>query len=170
MKKSIITAVAIAFILFSCSTGKNTIQSFDNATITSNCTENYDCTFEAQKDKSLVVKTDDTGHNYFNVIDTPGKTVLKYSYKRITDPRIQDAGYVETITFEIDNNTAALNLKGKDIQKTKMVLNIACFCKGKAGVRKIEEGILTFKDNKLHIEIPELVEGQVTRVVDVEIR
>lgn len=168
MKKSIFASLAIAFVLFSCSTGKNTLQSFGNATITSNCTDNFDCTFEAQKDKSLAVKTDDTGHNYFNIIDAPGKTVLKYSYKRITDPKIQDAGYVETITFEIDNTTAALNLTGKDIQKTKMVLNIACFCRGKAGVYKIEEGTLIYKDNKLHIEIPQLVEGQVTRVVDVD--
>lgn len=154
-----------------CKSANETVAASSKQTqVTSPCPVQTDCRFEILKDKSLVVKTDDTGHNYFNIIDAPGKTVLKYTHKKITDANLVDAGYSETLAFEIDDTTKDLNLTGTAIQKTKMVLNIACFCRGKAGVYKIEEGILTYKDNMLHIEIPQLVDGQATRTVDVVVR
>jgi hypothetical protein len=155
--------------LLSCSAKKETsVSSLKETQVTSTCPPQTDCSFEILKDKSLIVKTDDTGHNYFNLHDTQGKTVMKYTHKKITDSNLMDAGYSETITFETDGTTEALNLSGASIQKTKMVLNIACFCRGKAGVYKIEEGTISYKNNKLHIEIPQLVDGQATRVVDID--
>lgn len=170
MKKSSLLLFASLFLVC-CKAGNETaVSSLKGGEVTSTCPPQTDCSFEVLKDKSLIVKTDDTGHNYFNLQDTPGKTVMKYTHKKITDAKLADAGYSETITFETDGTTEPLNLSGAAIQKTKMVLNIACFCRGKAGVYKIEEGILSYKDNKLHIEVPQLVEGQVTSVVDVVVR
>jgi hypothetical protein len=169
MKKTAFLYI-VALFLLSCSAGKETAMTSENTSVASPCPPQTDCTIEVLKDKSLDVKTDDTGHTYYNLQDTPGKTVLKYSYRKITDPKLQDAGYSETIIFETDGTTTNLNYSGKDIKKTKMVFNVACFCRGKAGVYKVEEGTISYKDNKLHIEIPQLVDGQATRVVDVVVK
>lgn len=168
MKKTALLLIA-ALAVLSCRTGKETAISSENATVVSPCPPQTDCKFEILKDKSLDVKTDDTGHIYYNLQDTPGKTVFKYSHKKITNPKFQDGGYIETIIFETDNYST-LNYTGKDLQKVQLLFNVACFCRGKAGAYKVEEGTLAYANKKLHIEIPQLVDGQMTRVVDVEIR
>jgi hypothetical protein len=169
MKKTAFLYI-VALFLLSCSAGKETAMTSENTSVASPCPPQTDCTIEVLKDKSLDVKTDDTGHTYYNLQDTPGKTVLKYSYRKITDPKLQDAGYSETIIFETDGTASNLNYTGAAIQKVKMLFNVSCFCRGKAGVYKVEEGTISYKDNKLHIEIPQLVDGQATRVVDVVAR
>ena len=159
-----------ALFLLSCTAGKKTALSTENTSVSSPCPPQTDCTVEVMKDKSLLVKTDDTGHTYYNLQDTPGKTVIKYSYKKIVEAQLADAGYSETLIFETDGSAANLNYTGKDIQKVQLLFNVQCFCRGKAGVYKVEEGTLAYANKKLHIEIPQLVDGQATRVVDIEVR
>ena len=170
MKKTCLLLIASLFLVY-CKAGKETIsESMKIADVTSPCPEKALCNFEILKDKSLDIKTDDTGHTYFNLKDAPGKTVFKYTHKKITDPNLMDAGYSETIIFETNSNTKNLNYSGADIQKVKMLLNVQCYCPGKAGIYIIKEGTLNYKDNKLHIEIPQIVHGQKTKIVDVVVR
>ena len=164
--KKIALLYIVSVVLLSCTTGKNAVISWKNNTIETPCPPQTECRFEALKDKSLVVKTDDTGHIYYNLQDTPGKTVLKYTYRKITDPKLQDAGYSETIIFETDG-TANLNYSGKDIQKANMLFNVQCFCRGKAGIYKVEQGTMTYANKKLHIELPQIVDGQATKNVTI---
>lgn len=169
MKNTALLLIA-ALLFICCKAGKETaFASLKDAEVTSPCPPQTDCKFEILKDKSLDVKTDDTGHTYYNLKDTTGKTVYKYTHKKITDSNLMDGGYSETIIFESDN-AIGLNHSGADIQKVKMLFNVACFCRGKAGIYTVKEGTLNYKDNKLHIEIPQIVDGQMTRVVDVVVR
>lgn len=165
MKNTALLLIASLFLVC-CKTGTASVTSLKDAEVTSACPTQTDCTFEMLKDKSLDVKTDDTGHTYYNLKDTPGKTVFKYTHKKITDSNLMDAGYSETIIFESDD-TIGLNHSGTDVQKVKILFNVACFCRGKAGIYTVKEGTLSYKDNKLHIEIPQIVDGQMTKVVDV---
>jgi hypothetical protein len=116
-----------------------------------------------------LVKTDDTGHVYYNLEDTIGKTVMKYTSRKITDPTLQDAGYSETIIFETDKGKE-FNYTGKDLQKIKMLFNVQCFCRGKAGIYKVEQGSISYKNNKLQIELPELVDSQKTKSVIITLK
>lgn len=168
MKNTALLLIASLFLVC-CKTGTASVTSLKDAEVTSVCPAQTDCKFEILKDKSLDVKTDDTGHTYYNLKDTPGKAVFKYTHKKITDSNLMDAGYSETIIFESDD-AIGLNHSGVDVQKVKMLFNVACFCRGKAGIYTVKGGTLSYKENKLHIEIPKIVDGQMTRVVDVVVR
>lgn len=169
MKNTTLLLIASLFLVC-CKAGKETaVVALNDAQVTSACPEQTDCKFEILKGKSLDIKTDDTGHTYFNLKSTPGKTVFKYIHKKITDSNLMDAGYSETIIFESDD-TIGLNHSGTDIQKVKILFNVACFCRGKAGIYTVKDGTISYKDNKLHIEIPQLVEGQMTKVVDMVVK
>jgi hypothetical protein len=168
MKNTTLLLIA-SLLLVCCKTGTASVTSLKDAEVTSACPVQTDCKFEILKDKSLDVKTDDTGHTYYNLKAAPGKTVFKYTHKKITDSNLMDAGYSETIIFESDD-AIGLNHSGADVQKVKMLFNVACFCRGKAGIYTVKEGTLSYKDNKLHIEIPKIVDGQMTGVVDVVVK
>jgi len=155
--------------LVSCGASKEKSPSANSPVVESACPPKSECTFEILAGKSLDIKNNDAG-TYFHLRDTPGKTVYRYTSKKITDPLIQDAGYSETILFETDGSLQNLDYSGTAIQKVQLLLNVQCFCRGKAGMYTVKEGTLAYADNKLHIEIPQLVDGQLTRVVDVSIR
>jgi len=162
MKKLSFIILSI-MLLFSCTAQKTAARSWKDYTVQSPCPPKSECYLEIIENKSLLVKADDTGHIYYNLEDTPGKNVVKYIYKTITDPKLQDAGYSESLIFETDGSS--FNYIDMDIQKTKMLFNVQCFCRGKAGLRKVEKGIANYDGKKLLIEIPALVEGQNTKQV-----
>ena len=160
--------IFVAFLLLSltsCITQKNAAASWSDYTITSECPEDSSCKLELLEGKSLLVKSDDTGHLYYNLEDAPGKTVVQYTYRTITDAALADAGYSETIVFETDGKP--FKYKDADMQKAKMLFNVQCFCRGKAGIRKIEHGTATYDGKNLHMEIPGLVDDQKTKLVNI---
>lgn len=156
--------------MFSCKSQKNSSATWKNHTIETPCLPKSECTFEILENKSLLVKTDDTNHIYYHLQDTPGKTVVKYTYKTITDPKLKDAGYSEDIIFETDDKLSNLNATGADIQKTKMLFGVHCFCRGKAGFYKIEQGKMSYANNKLHIELPDVIDNQKVKTVTVSFK
>ena len=167
MKKLII--VFIAAILITACKSQSTI-SWSNTVVTSICPEKSECIVEVMENKSLLVKSDDTGHLYYNIQDETGKKVVKYTYRTITDPNLMDAGYSETLIFETDSKLSNLNNSGINMQKTKMLLGIQCFCRGKAGFYKIESGKISYANNTLNIQVPGIVEGQTTKEVGISFK
>ena len=163
--KNLLIAFLFAAAAFSCTSQKGSAAAWKDYTITSPCPPNSECSLKITDGKSLLVKADDTGHIYYNLEDAPGKIVVIYTYRTITDPKLQDAGYSESVIFETDGK--AFNYADADMQNTKMLFNVQCFCRGKAGLRKIEQGKASYNGKNLHLEIPGLVEGQVTKIVDI---
>ena len=119
------------------------------------CPENGKCTVEIFRNTSLDIKTDDIGAIYYNKIDNPNTSVILYKYDRNVPKGLQDANYSEQIVFEINNNETALNVSGKELQKTKMLFGRFCFCRGAAGNFKVEDGnlILTQKNNEIKFSL-----------------
>lgn len=169
MKKQILVLLSV-IALFSCKSQKSPAASWKNYTLETACLPKSECTFEVLENKSLLVKTDDTNHVYYHLQDTPGKTVIKYTYKTITDPKIKDAGYSEEIIFETDDKWSNLNAGDTDIQKTKMLFGVHCFCRGKAGFYKIEKGNINYTNKKLKIELPEVIDDQKTKTVSISFK
>ncbi|WP_159800665.1 hypothetical protein [Flavobacterium sp. MK4S-17] len=128
-----------------------------------NCPKNGACTIEIMHGKALDVKTDGTGKLYYALQDAKEKSVIKYTYSKHSNPEYQDDFYDEEVVFEVDKTTSKLNLTGKDIQKTKMLFGVKCFCKGKAGYYKVNSGSLHYRKKQFTISVPELVEGQLTK-------
>ena len=158
------------FILFSCSTTKN-LQATSNPTYSeASCPKEGECSFEVIKNKSLVIKKDDIDKVYYSLADSPATSVVKYRYNKEANPRLPDSGYSEEIVFEIANDSKTLDYKSSDMQKTKMLFGVMCFCKGKAGFYPVESGTLTYKNDKLNITIPELVDNQKLKDISISFK
>lgn len=160
----------LTFLAFSCSSKKieNSNLNTNNIKIENQCPENVDCNFEIIPDKSLNVITDGIGMLYYELEENPNKVVFKYQYKLKTDEDLQDAGYLEEVLFEMDKNYTDFAFSGKDIQSTKILLNVMCFCRGKAGSYKITDGSISKKGKSLSITIPKIVDNQ--KISDIKIK
>ena len=159
MKK--IALLPVILFVFSCACKKNApVALSQNYTLENGCPSEGDCRIEVMKDKSLDVKKDGTGATYFNTIATPGKTVVQYTYTKKTDPRLQDAGYVEKVIFEINSDETGFSYKDKELQTTKMLFGVVCFCRDKSGFYPVQQGSLDYSNKKLTIELPEIVDSQ----------
>ncbi|WP_294820754.1 hypothetical protein [uncultured Flavobacterium sp.] len=127
--------------------------------IESQCPENGECRFEVLKDKKLVVQNDATGMPYYSLEDNPGKVVMRYTYEFIAPKDLEDAQYQETIIFETDNELSDLhNASPKNV---KMLFGVQCFCRGKAGYYRVEDGLLDYSGGRLAIKLNDsIVEEQ----------
>jgi hypothetical protein len=149
MKKLLLLPLALSLSFCKCTTA--TMAKSNPMKITSTCPENGVCTIVVEKNKSLVVKTDDLGGVYYQLIDDATTSVIHYQYNRTVEEGLQDGNHREEIIFEIKNETTALNLANQELQQTKMLFGRQCYCKGMAGNFKVEEGILTLdkKDGRI---------------------
>jgi len=138
-----------AFLFSFCCTNKEIMKKEEeNKVVTkteSSCPSDGVCTTEILKKKSLVIKTDEFGSTYTQIIDSETTSVIVYQYNRIVKGDLQDAGYREEIIFEINNNDKELNLTNKELQETKMLFGRFCFCREQTGYYKVDEGKLNLK-------------------------
>lgn len=165
MKKLVI--IPVALIMLNCGGNKSLHESLKTQNTELSCPENGECTITIEQNKSIITKADNTGSLYYNTVNHEGTDVIIYRYTKKHDPMLADAGLTEEVIFEIDSNSKSLEYKGTAIQQTNMLYHVACFCKGRAGYYKVESGTLTYKDNKLHIALPEIVKPQ--ELIDITI-
>lgn len=169
MKKQILLYLLVIMSL-SCKSQKDTSASWKNNSIETPCPPKTECTLEILENKSLLVKTDDTNHIYYQLQEASGKTVVKYTYKTISNPKLKDAGYSEEIIFETDEKLSNLNANNADIQKTKMLFGVHCFCRGKAGFYKVEQGNMSYVNKKLNIALPNIIDDQKVKNITVNFK
>jgi len=171
MKKSILFPMMILTISC-CSTKSTTTMANGNekTKIESPCPENGICTFEILQNKSMNIKTDGIGKTYYELEENPNKVVFLYKYReKIEDTTLQDAGYREEIVFEMNKDYSDFTFSNKELQNTKMLFGVFCFCKGKAGNYKVTEGSLTKKNSTLQIDLPKIVDNQIIRNVKISL-
>lgn len=167
MKKAVLLSVVFSIALSCCNFKKAVSQDNKNVSpqILTPCPETMECTLEVLQNKSMVVKTDGIGAIYYELEDNPETTVYLYTYKLKTDKQYQDAGYREEIIFEANNSDTDLSLTDKELQNTKMLFGVWCYCKGKAGFYKITKGKLSKKGKDITVDFPAIVDDQkVTRL------
>lgn len=132
------------------------------ASIESSCPENGVCTIKIEKNKSMLVKTDEFGSVYYILEDDATKSVIIYEYKRNVEKGLQDGQHREEIVFEINNSDTKLSLNNDALQNTKMLFGRHCFCKGQAGYYRVTEGKLNFENNSGIINVD--LDFKVTKV------
>lgn len=155
--------------LASCNSQKQAVYLTGGYTIESLCPDNGECSLVILKDKSMEVTANSQGKATYRLVDATGKTVLKYSYSKNSDQRLQDAGYIEEVIFETDGTPGSLNNSGRDMQKTKMLYKVMCFCP-QAGYYKVEAGNMRYGDGSLEINLPEISNPQKTRQVAISFK
>ena len=153
--------IPLTLVLFSCGA-----QKWENTTTLAlqqdSCPTDGTCTTELLKNKTLVVKRDDIGQTYYQLLDNEGSDVIRYQYTRTTDAELADAGYREELVFEIDRNSPELKLEGSGLQKTKMLFGRFCFCRDQTGYYPVNNGSLAVKPTgnnytlKVGFTVPEL--------------
>lgn len=170
MKKAILVSIIFWTALSCCNSKKVASESNKNpkGQILTPCPEGYDCTLEILPNKTMIVKKDEISSTYFDLEDLNGTTVYHYTYNQKTDKQYQDAGYREEIIFELDSKTQDLKLSNEELQNTKILFGVWCYCKGKAGNYKITKGSFTKKGEEISIDFPAVVIDQ--KVTDLKIR
>jgi hypothetical protein len=118
-----------------------------------NCPEGGDCSFEVLQHSTLTLKSDDIGMLY-PVIEKGDGVVLRYHYKKDTDPNDLDGSYSEYVLMEIDSGRVELGLRDEELQKVKMTFGRICYCKGEMGYFPVRDGQLFLyqKDGKLQLK------------------
>lgn len=150
--------ILIAPFLFSCQAKKEVLENSVPTIISkteSLCPENGECTTKILKNKSLKIKTDELGQLYYQIEDNANTSVVHFEFSKKADEGLQDGNYREEIIFEINNSDSNITLSDLDLQKTKMIFNRLCFCRGQTGVYKVTTGSLKLmrKENAVRFSL-----------------
>ena len=163
--KKLTIALAFAVVLVACGSQKTLLQS-GKYNLQSECPANGDCTFVVAKDSSMTLVEDGVGKMRYNMTSHEGKSILTYKYNKKSDPRAQDDFYSEEVIIETNSDIASLN---KD-SEIKMLFGVFCYCKGVAGYYEAKDGYAEYRDGKVIITIPKVIENQKTNIIIADIK
>lgn len=163
MKK--ISLLAVLTVLFACGGSKSSTKQTVGNSIESGCPKNGECLVEVVKDSALVKKENSGGRPYFEMESKPGKTVIKYYFNKKDNPAIQDDSYREEIMIETDSDLTKINSAN-----TKVVFGVFCFCRDRAGYYEVKNATAEYKDKKVSLTLPEVVGGQLTHNIVINIK
>jgi hypothetical protein len=91
--------------------------------------------------------------------------VIKYYFNKKDNPVIQDDSYREEIMIETDSDLSKLSSAN-----TKVVFGVFCFCRDRAGYYEVKNATTEYKNNQLHVTLPEVVSGQLTHNLVINIK
>lgn len=168
MKKLLLIPFLMLFSFCNCQ--KNSVIDTNKTTVDlkSNCPEDGNCTLELLSNKTLNIKKDDLGSNYYELIESKNTSVIVYQYKRNVKGGLKDSGYTEEVLFEINNSDKKLSLSNSDLHKVKMVFGRLCFCRGQTGYFEVTDGTLSFdnKGNEIQFDLNFKI-SQVSQIINV---
>lgn len=133
------TTLLLVFILCSCSVKKNTI--VENYMPT-DCPKEGDCTIEIIDNTSMVIGENEDGTKTLKLEPDPKHTFVRFEFQKNTDQSEQDGSYKELVVFEIEKDESIQKFENQGLQKTKMLFGRFCFCRGRAGLFKVNKGKL----------------------------
>lgn len=171
MKTSLLLIFAV---LSSCKCVKETPKSQENMAskeIQVNCPDDGVCKFKVLNNKTIEIKSYETGKIYYSLAESDTKSVVHFEYSRNVPEDLQDASYREEILFEIDNSTqTSTKLSDSSLKQTQMIFGKHCFCRGEAGYYNVYKGNLEYQyfnenlDFTLDFTIPEISNQVITRI------
>lgn len=106
------------------------------------------------KNKKLEL-SDTNGSINYKIVDSEKTDVLQFVYEKDMDKVAYDGGYKEEVVFEIPSNIPEQNYTDAELQNTKMLFGRYCFCRGKTGLYKVNQGKLHITSSKkeTHFEL-----------------
>jgi hypothetical protein len=148
----LLRVVVLFALLSSCASTKENSEEQQIPPPVVNCPEGGDCTFEVLQNSSLALKRDGIGMLYPE-IEEGNKVVIRYHYKKDTDPSVMDSSYSEYVLMEIDSGRVELSLRDKQLQKVKMTFGRICYCKGEMGYFPVRNGQLFIYQNNGKLQV-----------------
>lgn len=157
------TVLLLSFLSISCNCTKSQVNTvIDEKKNSTSCPSDGKCTAILIENKSLHIKTDETGASYYELTDNSKTSVVKFEYNKTVDTTLQDNSYREEVLFEIPNQFNKISLENNELESVKMIFGKHCFCRGQAGIYAIKKGKLNIlKENNitffnLEFEIPNI--------------
>ena len=135
------------FLLFSLNTCKTVDKTSSlnlNNEVISECPEDGTCYFSIHENSQLVVKKDEFGHLYPEVVKGDF-IVLKFEFKRSELQNTIDSGYSEEILLQLKPNSLETELYDNDLSQANLLFGRLCFCRGQTGYYRITTGSLSVK-------------------------
>jgi len=108
------------------------------------CPENGECSFKVFPNKSFVIKKDEFGLTYGELIESD-HSLLQFEYIKNVPENTADGHYSELIYIELEPNVDVLNLQDEDLKAANVSFGRFCFCKGETGYYAITKGHLTLQ-------------------------
>lgn len=146
MNKTIFKIIVIVVFAFSSCSVKNNLPVEEYKP--TNCPNDGVCTIEVLKNKTMVVETNEDSTMTFTLADDLKHSVFVFQFKRNLEQSEYDGGYKETLVYEIDNSNSSQVLADEKLQNVKMLSGMFCFCRGQAGLHKVNNGKLDLTINK----------------------
>jgi len=151
-------------VLFSCVPKKMATKTDLPVQKANTCFENGDCTVEILKNAEILIKKDDTGQLYVEIM--PGvKNVFRYSYTRKKLEGIADSGYQEIVLFEFISGEINLHLQDKNLQEAKLIFGRLCYCKGESGYFRISSGDLKLVSKGKSVKVDLKFQAMVPQII-----
>lgn len=106
------------------------------------------------KNKKLEV-SESNGSLTYSLEPSEKTNVLQFVYEKDMDKAAFDGGYREEVVFEVPNDVPEQNYSDAELQATKMLFGRYCFCRGKTGLYKVNQGKLKVKTSSkvVHFEL-----------------
>ena len=154
MKKIIFKSLVLVVALMQLGCSKKTISvDTDKENLpTQNCPKEGSCNIKYIRNTSLEIRKDEIGKIFYDLKNNPEKSVVIIEYFERSELGLQDGNYREEIMFHINNNQAELQLSDEFLVRTNLVFGKYCYCKGEAGLRRVEEGLIKLKQNEKEID------------------
>ena len=140
-------------LLYNCANNKSTFVQGENKKKTDWCPDNGKCHFKILENSSLILKTDEFGNGYHEIIESTS-TVLQFEFTKTSDPNIQDSSYKELVLIELDDLKKSFTVNDLELKKYKATYVRLCFCRGQTGSYAINFGNLIYnaKDSEKHLK------------------
>lgn len=162
-------ALLSLFLICSCAIKNKSAEfALKKSVILSDCPKDATCEIIVNNNKAMVVKTDEFGKIYYELIDNKDKNVLVYSYYKTVPKGMQDGHYKEDVVIEINKNIQDGAFSDFSDKGMKVLFGRFCYCKGYTGNYKIDNGMLkiTTKNKQYHFdfnftvkEVPQIIKN-----------
>ena len=139
---------------FSCKTGQalegksNIAPQAESKVSTTPCSTVGSCKWSYYENKALVVKKDDIGKVYYNMVEDKTKSVVHFIFKKENASGLADGNYSEEMVFEMANDCKELVLADEMLHKIKLLLGKHSFKREEVGIHWVEQGLLKIKNEK----------------------
>lgn len=118
------------------------------------CPEGGECSIQLQKDKKLLLLTEEATGQLYPEVTIGNNLVVVFTYTHKTTERVADGNYSETIHFEIPRDFTELKKKNSALTDVHLLFGKHCFCED-AGYYAISNGELLANklDSKIRFEL-----------------
>ncbi|MDZ7612289.1 MAG: hypothetical protein U5K51_00050 [Flavobacteriaceae bacterium] len=122
-------------------------------------------TVEIFKKSELLIRKDETGQLYIEIITWSEKMYLNIPTQKKSVEGIADSGYQEIVLFEFVSGEINLHLQNKDLQEANLFFGRFCYCKGESGYFRVTKGDLKLAADKKEINVTLNFQTEVPQII-----